>query len=141
MTKLISGKVSFTRWGRQVWSFSAYYSIFDALFSSISIGFDFDGNFHLAVGGAFVVASDGRHIGVIAAHGDFHISLIGLAIVRRVEGAPADAGHQDLHPGVRGAGDFRSEIATDIERRDFQRTTEADRNMCEVLADTAFLAQ
>src|ERR1019366_8763969 len=46
-------------------------------------------HFHRALKRAVIIAAYGRHVAVISSVADFHIGLVNLAIVRRVERAPA----------------------------------------------------
>lgn len=59
---------------------------------------DLDVDFQRARGSSAVSAVNWADIGVIATDGDLHVAVVGGAIVRGIEGGPAEAGDVGFDP-------------------------------------------
>jgi len=98
---------------------------------------------HATVGGAFVVSLDWDDVSVVAAGGDSHITIIGLAIVGGVEAVPAKVRDVNLAPRVRRLrADERVrgpviKVTADVAGRDANSAAHAEHEMREILANAA----
>ena len=107
-------------------------------------GLDGNRNREFRFGSALERAACRRHVGIIASNGDANMAVARQNVVRRIEPDPAQARKIGFDPGMRGilAGAVLilapvMQISRNIARRNPPASCDRNRNMCEILANTA----